>query len=57
MTEVRSLLPPEILDIVLDSYQIALRYAFISCAVISILAIISTFYIQRFELATKVRSK
>lgn len=54
MNEVRQLLPPDILEIVLDTYQIALHYAFLSTAFMCFLGLISTFFIQRFELATKL---
>ncbi|KAI8097466.1 major facilitator superfamily domain-containing protein [Halteromyces radiatus] len=55
MTDVRSLLPPDVLEIVLDSYQTALRYSFGACAGMAILSVLSTFFIQRFELQTKIR--
>ncbi|KAF7729145.1 hypothetical protein EC973_004913 [Apophysomyces ossiformis] len=55
MTEIRVLLPPEVLQIVLDTYQIALRYTFLSCVAIASLAVVSSLFIQRFELHTKVR--
>jgi hypothetical protein len=54
MTEVRELLPPDVLDIVLDAYQVGLRYTYSSCALISLLTLFSTFFIQSFELATKI---
>lgn len=54
MTEVRELLPADILAIVLDAYQIALRYTFLTCAGISCLSVISTFFIQSFSLSAKV---
>ncbi|KAL0082612.1 major facilitator superfamily domain-containing protein [Phycomyces blakesleeanus] len=55
MTEVRSLLPVDVLDIVLDTYQIALRYSFFSCVIMALLSFICSFFIQRFELATKIK--
>lgn len=54
MTEVRDLLPPDILDIVLDAYKIGLRYTFGSCVVISCLTVTSSLFIQSFELGTKI---
>ncbi|CDS14156.1 hypothetical protein LRAMOSA06326 [Lichtheimia ramosa] len=54
MSEVRSLLPADILDIVLDAYEVALRYSFYSMMAMAALAFISTLFIQRFELSTKV---
>jgi hypothetical protein len=55
MTEIRSLLPPDVVEVVLDSYQVALRYSFGACVGMASLALFSTFFIQRFELQTKVR--
>ncbi|KAI9020752.1 major facilitator superfamily domain-containing protein [Phycomyces nitens] len=55
MTEVRSLLPADVLEIVLDTYQIALRYSFYSCVIMALLSFICSFFIQRFELATKIK--
>lgn len=54
MTEVRELLPSDILDVVLDAYQIGLRYTYISCVLISLFSLLCTFFIQNFELATKI---
>lgn len=50
MTEVRDVLPPEILQTVLDAYQIGLRYTYGSCAVISFLTFISSLFIESFAL-------
>jgi hypothetical protein len=55
MTEVRSLLPPDPLAIVLDTYQIAVRYSFYFCVLVSVLCIVSTLFIQQFQLHTKVK--
>lgn len=55
MTEIRSLLPPDALAIVLDTYQIAVRYSFYFCIVISVFGVISTFFIQQFQLHSKVK--
>jgi hypothetical protein len=55
MTEVRILLPPDIVEIVLGAYQTALHYAFGACACMALLSLFSSFFIQRFELQTKVR--
>ncbi|KAG0179258.1 hypothetical protein DFQ29_002319 [Apophysomyces sp. BC1021] len=55
MTEVRQLLPADVLAIVLDTYQVALRYTFLACVGIATLAVFSSLFIQRFELQTKVR--
>jgi hypothetical protein len=57
MNEIRELLPADILEIVLDAYQTGLRHTFFSCAVLGFFCVISTLYIQRFELATKVTRK
>ncbi|KAF1803707.1 major facilitator superfamily domain-containing protein [Mucor lusitanicus] len=54
MTEVRGLLPPDILDIVLDAYKIGLRYTYGACALISCLTVICSLFIQSFELGTKI---
>ncbi|CAO3585366.1 unnamed protein product [Absidia cylindrospora] len=54
MTEVQTLLPPDILEIVLDSYQTAIRYSFAACACMASLAVFSTFFIQRYELQSKI---
>lgn len=54
MSEVRSLLPADILEIVLDAYEVALRYSFYAMVAMAALAFISTLFIQRFELSTKV---
>ncbi|CAO3650651.1 unnamed protein product [Cunninghamella echinulata] len=55
MTEVRELLPADILDTVLDSYQTALQYSYGACVVMALLGLTATFFIQRFELMTKVK--
>lgn len=57
MTEVRGLLPPDILEIVLDAYKIGLRYTYGSCIVISCLTVICSLFIQSFELGTKITVK
>ncbi|RCI04511.1 hypothetical protein CU098_010826 [Rhizopus stolonifer] len=53
MTEVRNLLPPDILDVVLDSYQVALRYTYASCAIMSCLTLFSSLLIQGGDLHTR----
>lgn len=55
MTEVRSLLPPDALAIVLDTYELAVRYSFYYCVVIATLCVISSLFIQQFSLHTKVK--
>ncbi|KAI8140615.1 major facilitator superfamily domain-containing protein [Fennellomyces sp. T-0311] len=55
MTEVRELLPGDILEIVLDTYEVAIRYAYLSTVVMALLSLIATFFIQRYELQTTVR--
>ncbi|KAI7852438.1 major facilitator superfamily domain-containing protein [Circinella umbellata] len=55
MNEVRELLPSDVLEIVLDIYEVAIRYAYISTIAMASLAFISTFLIQHYELQTKVR--
>ncbi|CEP14337.1 hypothetical protein [Parasitella parasitica] len=55
MTEVRALLSPEYLAIVLDTYEIAVRYSFYFCIGISALCVASTLFIQQFQLHTKVK--
>ncbi|KAI8091500.1 major facilitator superfamily domain-containing protein [Thamnidium elegans] len=54
MTEVRELLPAEVLELVLDAYQIGLRYTFFACAGIASLSVTSSFFIQSFELSSKI---
>lgn len=54
MTEVRELLPADVLAIVLDAYQVGLRYTFIACAGIAGLSFFSTFFIERFDLSRRV---
>ncbi|KAI8364470.1 major facilitator superfamily domain-containing protein [Choanephora cucurbitarum] len=53
MTEVRNLLPADILDDVLDSYQIALRYTYAACAVMSCLTLLSSLFIQGGDLSSR----
>ncbi|CEG73104.1 hypothetical protein RMATCC62417_08548 [Rhizopus microsporus] len=55
MTEVRDLLPADIVTIVIDSYQVAYRYTCYACICIAFLALISSLFIERYDLATKVR--
>lgn len=55
MTEVRTLLPPDALAIVLETYETAVRYSFYYCIVIATLGVISTLFIQQFNLHTKVK--
>lgn len=55
MTEVRSLLPPDVLVIVIDAYQVAYRYTCYACLVFAVLSLISTLFIERYDLATKVK--
>ncbi|CAO3596098.1 unnamed protein product [Absidia cylindrospora] len=55
MTDIRVLLPPDVVEIVLESYQVALRYSFGACACMAVLSLFSTVFIQRYELHTKVR--
>ncbi|KAI9485783.1 MAG: major facilitator superfamily domain-containing protein [Benjaminiella poitrasii] len=55
MTEVRALLPPDVLSIVLNTYQVAIQYAFYFCVFIAILCTLSTLFIQQFQLHTKVK--
>lgn len=54
MTEVRELLPADVLEIVLDAYQVGLRWTFIACAGIASLTVISTFFIETFDLSARV---
>ena len=55
MNEVRDLLPVDILETVLDTYEIAIRYAFVSTVAMALLSLIASVFIQRYELQTKVR--
>ncbi|KAG2202276.1 hypothetical protein INT47_010724 [Mucor saturninus] len=55
MTEVRTLLPPDALAIVLETYEIAVRYSFYYCIFIATLCVCSTLFIQQFNLHTKVK--
>lgn len=54
MTEVRELLPPDVLAIVLQVYQTALRYTFLTCAGISCLTVFSSLFIESYELSARV---
>ncbi|KAI9317637.1 major facilitator superfamily domain-containing protein [Dichotomocladium elegans] len=54
MNEVRSLLPPDVLDIVLDTYETGLRYTFLLMAAMAGLGFLCSFFIQSFRLETKV---
>ncbi|KAL9537420.1 hypothetical protein MBANPS3_011793 [Mucor bainieri] len=55
MTQVRELLPPQYLAIVLDTYEIAVRYSFYLCVGISLFCVLSSLFIQQFQLHTKVK--
>ncbi|KAI8983880.1 major facilitator superfamily domain-containing protein [Pilobolus umbonatus] len=55
MTELRSRLSPEHLAIVLETYQVALRYTFSFSVIVCILLIISALFIQQFTLHTKIK--
>lgn len=55
MTQVRALLPPQYLSIVLDTYEIAVRYSFYLCVGISAFCVLSSLFIQQFQLHTKVK--
>ncbi|KAG2197122.1 hypothetical protein INT47_004187 [Mucor saturninus] len=54
MTEVRELLPEDVLTIVLDAYQVGLRYTFTACAGLAGLSFFSTFFIESFDLSRRV---
>ncbi|KAI7902317.1 major facilitator superfamily domain-containing protein [Cokeromyces recurvatus] len=53
MTEVRDLLPPDVLQIVLDAYQVSLRYTYGTCILLSILTVLCTLFIQSVQLSNK----
>ncbi|KAI9263380.1 major facilitator superfamily domain-containing protein [Phascolomyces articulosus] len=55
MTDIRRLLPDDALKVVLGSYEIALKRAFSFCVLVSILGLISCFFIQQNRLDNKVR--
>ncbi|KAI8875532.1 MFS general substrate transporter [Backusella circina FSU 941] len=55
MNEVRHVLAPEIQEIVIDTYQIAVRYAFYFCIIMSICTFLSTLPVQKFKLHSKVK--
>ncbi|CAO3704008.1 unnamed protein product [Rhizopus stolonifer] len=55
MTEVRILLPADILAIVIDAYQVAYQYTCYACLGFSLFALISTLFIERYDLATKTK--
>ncbi|KAI8074876.1 major facilitator superfamily-domain-containing protein [Gongronella butleri] len=55
MNDIRVLLPDDVLQVVLETYQLALRYAFGACIFIAAMQFISTLFIQRFELQTKIK--
>ena len=57
MTEIRTLLPPEALEIVLDAYQTAIKGAFLFCVGVAACGLISSLFIQQRSLDSKVRSK
>ncbi|CAO3622055.1 unnamed protein product [Cunninghamella blakesleeana] len=50
MMEIRDLLPPEVLEPVLETYQHAIQYAFVFCLGIAILNVISTLFIKQYSL-------
>lgn len=54
MMDVRELLPPDVLPIVLDAYQTALRFAFYFCALASFMSLICTMFVKQNKLNTKV---
>ncbi|KAI8342507.1 major facilitator superfamily domain-containing protein [Chlamydoabsidia padenii] len=47
MMEIRQLLPPDVLEIVLDSYYVAIHYSFMFCAVAAFLNVLSTLFIKQ----------
>jgi hypothetical protein len=55
MNQVRHVLAPEIQEIVIDTYQIAVRYAFYFCICVSVCTLLSTIFIQQFKLHSKVK--
>ncbi|KAI8987943.1 major facilitator superfamily domain-containing protein [Mycotypha africana] len=55
INEVRTLLPPDALAIVLDTYETAIRYSFYLCVFMSVLCFLSALFIQQFTLASKIK--
>lgn len=55
MTEVRDLLSPEVLAIVLDTFEIAVQYSFYFCVVVSIFTVIASLFIQQFTLHARIK--
>lgn len=55
MNEIRELLPNHILEIVLDIYQVAIRYTFMALTGMALCCFLSSLFIQHFDLQTKVR--
>jgi hypothetical protein len=53
MNEIRDLLPPDSLAIVLESYELAIQYSFIFCVVVTLCALLSSLFIQQFHLLSK----
>ncbi|KAI9313859.1 major facilitator superfamily domain-containing protein [Dichotomocladium elegans] len=57
MTEVRELLPPDALQIVLESYQEGISDAFIFCAGIAALCLVATLFVKNHDLGTSIPKK
>ncbi|KAI9260180.1 major facilitator superfamily domain-containing protein [Sporodiniella umbellata] len=55
MTEVRDLLSSDTLAVVLDTYEIAVRYSFYFCLIISVLGFVSALFIQQFALHSRIK--
>jgi hypothetical protein len=50
MMEIRHLLPPETLAVVLETYETAIRFAFFFCALFAALNVIATLFIHQHSL-------
>lgn len=55
MNQVRDRLPADALAIVLDTYQVAIYYAFLFCFVIALFGVLSSLFIRQNTLDNKVR--
>ncbi|KAI9282199.1 major facilitator superfamily domain-containing protein [Sporodiniella umbellata] len=55
MTEVRGVLPADVLSIVIEAYQVGYQYTCYACLCFATCALISTVFIERYDLATKTK--
>lgn len=50
MMEIRQLLTPDVLEVVLDSYYVAIHYAFVFCAVVACFNVLASLFIKQHSL-------